>query len=69
MAVKSIGLFPPIVLPPSLPKLGNNSFLAQATVGAYKRGVFFEISNNNIKVTAARYCPLTKCQKHFYVTH
>ncbi|VVH65590.1 Ferric siderophore transport system, periplasmic binding protein TonB [uncultured Gammaproteobacteria bacterium] len=43
-------------------KLGNNSFLAQATVGAYKRGVFFEISNNNIKVTAARYCPLTKCQ-------
>jgi hypothetical protein len=43
-------------------KLGNNSFLAQATVGKYKKGVFFEISNNNIKVTAARYCPLTKCQ-------
>jgi hypothetical protein len=43
-------------------KLGNNSFLAQATVGAYKRGVFFEISDNNIKVTAARYCSLTKCQ-------
>ncbi|AYQ57216.1 hypothetical protein MS2017_1531 [Bathymodiolus thermophilus thioautotrophic gill symbiont] len=42
-------------------KLQQNLFLAQATVGAYKKGVFFEVNNNYIKATAARYCPLAEC--------
>jgi hypothetical protein len=36
-------------------RLGTNSFLAQAIVGKYKKGVFFEIeANSKIKVTQAR---------------
>jgi glucose-6-phosphate-specific signal transduction histidine kinase len=36
--------------------------LAQVTANGYKKGIFFEIKNNKIKATAARYCILTKCQ-------
>jgi hypothetical protein len=41
--------------------LGGNSFLAQVTANGYKKGIFFEIKNNKIKATAARYCALTAC--------
>ena len=44
-------------------KLGNHSFLAQTTTNKYKKGVFFEMEGNRIKVTQARYCPLTECQE------
>jgi len=44
-------------------KLAENSFLAQANSGIYKKGVFFELDDaGNIKTTKARYCVLTACQ-------
>jgi hypothetical protein len=44
-------------------KLDGNSFLAQGIDKGYKKGVFFEIrENNKIVATAARYCALRICQ-------
>jgi hypothetical protein len=37
-------------------------FLAQVVTGTHKKGVFFKIENDKIKVTAARHCLLTTCQ-------
>jgi len=45
-------------------KLGGNSFLAQIVTSEYKKGVFFTIQDDGkMKVTQARYCFLTDCQK------
>jgi hypothetical protein len=44
-------------------KLGDQSFLAQIIEKNYKKGVFFEVSDDGkIKVTQARYCLLIDCQ-------
>jgi len=44
-------------------KLSDNSFLAQANMGIYKKGVFFKINDDDsIKATQARYCLLSECQ-------
>jgi hypothetical protein len=51
-------------------KLDGNSFLAQGIDKGYKKGVFFEIrENNKIVATAARYCALRICKnRHLTLT-